>query len=281
MTLIRLNKVKQKVIFSIIFLFTLLTIFILVNIVVHIVINGIKGISLSFILESPEEMGKSGGILPVIVGTIYITFLAIIFSAPIGVLAAIYLTEYAKRGKILNLIRFGTETLAGIPSIIYGLFGFAFFVIALGFRWSILSGALTLAIMVLPTIIRTSEEAIKAIPQSFREGSLALGATKWQTIAKVVIPPAMPGILTGVILGIGRAIGETAAVLLTAGSSLNFPVSIFDPARTMAIHLYILSSEGISKTNSYATATLLIVLILIINTIANLIIRKYNKIIAH
>lgn len=276
--MIRKNKIVQGIVFSVIGLFTLITMVILIVIVFHIISNGLKGISLSFILQYPEEMGKSGGILPVIVGTLYVTLLAVIIAAPVGVLAAIYLTEYSKKGKVVELIRFGTETLAGIPSIIYGLFGFAFFVIALGFRWSILSGALTLSIMILPTIIRTSEEAIKTVPMSFREGSLALGATKWQTIAKVVIPPAMPGILTGVILGVGRAIGETAAVLLTAGSSLNFPTSIFSPTRTMSVHLYILSSEGLSKLNSYATATLLIVIVFIINTFANLIIRRYNRI---
>ncbi|ABP67204.1 phosphate ABC transporter, inner membrane subunit PstA [Caldicellulosiruptor saccharolyticus DSM 8903] len=279
--MIKKNKIIQGIVFTIIGIFTLITIAILLAILFHIVVNGIQGIKLSFITEYPEEMGKSGGIFPVIVGTIYITVLAVVIAAPIGVLAAIYLTEYAKKGKVLSLIRFGTETLAGIPSIIYGLFGFAFFVIALGFRWSILSGALTLSIMILPTIVRTSEEAIKTVPMSFREGSLALGATKWQTIAKVVIPPAMPGILTGVILGVGRAIGETAAVLLTAGSSLNLPTSIFSPARTMAVHLYILSSEGLSKVNSYATATLLIIIVLIINTCANMIIRRYNKILGH
>ncbi|WAM33079.1 phosphate ABC transporter permease PstA [Caldicellulosiruptor morganii] len=279
--MIKKNRIVESFVFAIIGTFTLITVAILFAILFHIIVNGIQGIKWSFITQFPEDMGKSGGIFPVIVGTIYITILAVAIAAPVGVLAAIYLTEYAKKGKILFLIRFGTETLAGIPSIIYGLFGFAFFVIALGFRWSILSGALTLSIMILPTIIRTSEEAIKTVPMSFREGSLALGATKWQTVAKVVVPPAMPGILTGVILGVGRAIGETAAVLLTAGSSLNLPTSIFSPARTMAIHLYILSSEGISKVNSYATATLLIVLVLIINTCANAIIRRYSKILGH
>lgn len=279
--MIKKNKIIQGIVFTVIGIFTLITIAILLAILFHIVVNGVAGLKFSFIIEYPEDMGRSGGIFPVIIGTLYITILAVVIAAPVGVLAAIYLTEYAKKGKILTLIRFGTETLAGIPSIIYGLFGFAFFVIALGFRWSILSGALTLSIMILPTIIRTSEEAIKTVPVSFREGSLALGATKWQTIAKVVIPPAMPGILTGIILGVGRAIGETAAVLLTAGSSLNLPTSIFSPARTMAVHLYILSSEGLSKINSYATATLLIVIVLIINTCANMIIRRYNKILGH
>ncbi|MEZ0536350.1 phosphate ABC transporter permease PstA [Caldicellulosiruptoraceae bacterium PP1] len=270
-------KIKQGIAFSIIVFFSILTIFLLVTILFHILKNGLGSLSLSFITDFPEEMGKSGGIFPVIIGTIYVTILAVLISTPIGVLSALYLTEYAKKGKILSFIRFGTETLAGIPSIIYGLFGFSFFVIFLGFRWSILSGALTLSIMILPTIIRTSEEAIKTVPLSYREGSLSLGASKWQTIVKIVIPSAIPGIITGIILGLGRAIGETAAVLLTAGSSLNLPADIFSATRTMSVHLYILASEGISKGNAYATATLLIILILVINFGANYISNRINR----
>ena len=222
-------------------------------------------------------MGRGGGIFPSIIGTIYLILVSLIFAAPVGILAAIHLTEYTKKGRLVNIIRFATETLAGIPSIIFGLFGFAFLVIFMGFRWSILSGGLTLAIMILPTIIRTTEEAIKSVPNMYREGSLALGATKWQTVYKIVIPAALPGIVTGIILGIGRAVGETAAVLLTAGSSLNLPTSVMDPARSLSIHLYTLSSEGISFKNAYGTATVLIILILMINISANLMMNKMTS----
>ncbi|RYD04737.1 hypothetical protein N752_12485 [Desulforamulus aquiferis] len=178
---------------------------------------------------------------------------------------------------MVKVIRFATETLAGIPSIIFGLFGFAFLVLFMGFSWSLLSGGLTLAFMVLPTIVRTSEEAIKSVPLSFREGSMALGATKWQTVWKIVLPSALPGILTGIILSMGRAVGETAAVILTAGSSLNIPASIMDPGRTMSVHLYILAMEGISMEKAYATAAVLIILIFVINSLANLIMRKMTS----
>jgi phosphate transport system permease protein len=218
-------------------------------------------------------MGRLGGIFPTIVGTLYLTVVALAIAAPFGVGAAIYLTEYAKRGRLTNVLRFGVESLAGVPSIIFGLFGFVAFVIFLGFGWSILSGGLTLALMILPTIIRTSEEAIKTVPRSYREGSLALGATQWQTIRKVVLPSALPGILTGLILGLGRAVGETAAVMLTAGSSLGMPVSIMDPVRTMSIHLYVLAVEGLSLEKAYATATVLIFVILLINLVATRTIR--------
>lgn len=250
---------------------TLLSLF---AILFHILKQGIGVISWEFLTAYPEDMGQKGGIFPSIIGTIYLIAVALIFAAPMGILAAIHLTEYTKKGKLVNIIRFATETLAGIPSIIFGLFGFAFLVIFMGFRWSILSGGLTLAIMILPTIIRTTEEAIKSVPQTYREGSLALGATKWQTIYKVVLPVALPGIVTGIILGIGRSVGETAAVLLTAGSSLNLPTSIMDPTRALAIHLFTLASEGISFKNAYATATVLIILILIINITANLLMNK-------
>ncbi|MFZ5652107.1 MAG: phosphate ABC transporter permease PstA [Bacillota bacterium] len=253
---------------------TLLSLF---AILFHILKQGIGVISWEFLTAYPEDMGQKGGIFPSIVGTIYLIVVALFFAAPVGILAAIHLTEYTRKGRLVNIIRFATETLAGIPSIIFGLFGFSFLVIFMGFRWSILSGGLTLAIMILPTIIRTTEEAIKSVPQMYREGSLALGATKWQTIYKIVLPAALPGIVTGIILGIGRAVGETAAVLLTAGSSLNLPTSIMDPARSLSIHLYTLASEGISFKNAYGTATVLIILILMINITANLLMNKMTS----
>lgn len=260
---------EEKIAKFCLWLFAIITLVVLLNIVIHILINGVGELNWSFFTEDPRRMGKEGGIFSIIIGTLYLTLAGIILATPIGVGSAIYLTEYVKEGRLVQLIRFGTEALAAIPSIIFGLFGFVLFVITLRMGWSILSGALTLAFMILPTIIRAAEEAIKTVPDSYREGSLALGATKWYTIRKVVLPSALPGIATGIILGIGRAIGETAAVILTAGSSLGLPASLMDPTRTLAVHLYILASEGLSMEKAYASATVLIVLILIINFLAH------------
>ena len=265
---------KEKIAFALLWGFSVMTIIILVLILANIIINGISHLSLGFLLEEPRKMGKAGGIFSVIVSTFYIVALSTVFAAPLGVGASVYLTEYAKEGIMLKIIRFGTESLAGIPSIIYGLFGYSFFVVYLNLKYSILSGALTLTLMILPTIVRTSEEAIKAVPKSYREGSLALGATKPQTIRKIIIPTAMPGILTGLILGVGRVIGESAAVIYTAGSSLGIPHSIFRPGRTLSVHLYTLASEGLSRENTYATAVVLIILVFIINFVANRLIKN-------
>ncbi|MCL2472988.1 MAG: phosphate ABC transporter permease PstA, partial [Treponema sp.] len=188
---------------------------------------------------------------------------------------AFYLVEYTRENIVTRIIRFSAESLAGIPSIVYGLFGFIFFVIFLDLGWSILSAGLTLAFMILPTIIRTSEEAIRAVPQTYREVSFSLGATKWQTIFKAVFPSALQGIVNGVILSVGRCVAETAAVILTAGSALRMPSSIFSPTRTMAVHFYILAREGISMKNAYGTAALLIILIFLINVIANTMVNRF------
>jgi phosphate transport system permease protein len=246
-----------------------LTLLILAVILGHILGNGLGSINLSFLLESPRQMGKEGGVFPTIVGTVYLTLVALAIAIPLGVGTAVYQTKYLTSGRLVGVIRFCTESLAAVPSIIFGLFGFAFFVLKLGLGWSVLSGGLTLAIMILPTLIRASEEAIKMVPATYQEGSLALGATKWYTIRKVILPAAIPGIAAGVVLGIGRAVGETAAVLLTAGSALGMPVSIFDPARTLSVHLYVLASEGISLEKAYASATVLVGLVLFINLVSN------------
>ena len=213
-------------------------------------------------------MGKSGGILPVLIGTALLPILAILIAAPLGIGTSVYLSEFTRENRITKIIRFGTDCLAGVPSIIFGLFGFIFFVTLLGMGWSILSGGMSLALMILPTIIRTSEEAIKSVPKSYREVSFSLGATRWQTVRKVIIPNALPGIVTGIILGVGRSIEETAVVIFTAGSSLLIPTSIFDSTRTMAVHFYILAREGISTENAYGTAAVLIIAVLSINLIA-------------
>lgn len=271
------KKTKNAVFYGVIGLFSALTLISLLLIIGFILLKGLPGISGEFLSQSPSRMGKEGGIFPIIMGTLYVTLVALVIATPIGIAAAIYFNEYSRDTKWVRLIRFFTEVLAGIPSIIFGLFGFAFFVVFLGLGWSVLSGGLTLAIMILPTLIRATEESLKTVPMSYREGSLSLGATKWQTIVKVILPCCKSGVLTGLILGMGRAIGETAAVMLTIGGSMRMVQSLFDPTRTMALHLYTLASEGISEEKTYATAALLIIIVLIINTVANQISSKMGK----
>lgn len=255
----------------------LITAAILVWILVYIILKGITHINWAFLSTIYRPVRDMYGILPMIVSTIEIIVITIIIAAPVGICSAIYLVEYSKPGKLVNIIRFATETLSGIPSIIYGLFGFIFFVIALQFKYSILSGALTLSIMVLPTVIRSTEEALKSVPDSYREGSLALGASKLKTVFRVVLPTAIPGILTAVILSIGRIVGETAAVYLTAGYVPNIPKSILHSGRTLSVHLYSLAKEGISFEQAYATATILIILVALINFIASRSARRLSK----
>ncbi len=246
----------------------LFTVGILILIIVIIFVKGFSNVTTEFIFSYPEDMGRHGGIFPSIISTIFLCLLSIAFATPLGVGTAIYLTEYTRESSLTRIIRFGVESLAGIPSIIYGLFGFIFFVIKLKMGWSLLSGTLTIMIMVLPTIIRTSEEAIKAVPKNLKMVSFSLGATKWETVTRVILPSAAPGILTGIMLSIGRAVSETAAVIFTMGSSLRLPTSLFDSGRTMAVHFYILAREGISMEKAYATALVLVCSILVINVIA-------------
>ncbi|MEW5817187.1 MAG: phosphate ABC transporter permease PstA [Spirochaetota bacterium] len=234
-------------------------------------------LNLNFILERPMKAGKTGGISSIIINTVFLIILTLLVSAPLSIAAAIYLVEYARQGKIVTILRLGTETLAGIPSIIFGLFGYLFFVTILKFGMGLLSATLTITIMILPTIVRTSEEALKTVPNSMREGSLAIGATKWQTIKRVVLPSASPGILTGIILGIGRTVGETAALLFTMGSDYRMAKDLFSSARSLSLHLYFLVSEGISFERAFATATILISIILIVNFTTAKLIGRTNK----
>lgn len=266
-------RTKEKIARVILWTAASITVGFLLVIIGYIFVQGMGVMSLDFIMDKPRKMGSEGGIFPAIVGTLYLIGTTLLFAVPIGVGAAVYLNEYTREWKIIQLIRFGTEALAGIPSIIFGLFGFAFFVILLKpitGGWSILSGSLTGALMVLPTIVRTSEEALKAVPQSDREGSLALGASKWQTISKVVLPAAIPGVLTGIILAIGRVVGETAALLLTLGGTLLLPHSLFDGTRTMSMHLYMVAMETGAMDVAFGTALVLIVTIFVINTSAGI-----------
>jgi phosphate transport system permease protein len=250
---------------SIIWFFSLLVFGILLWIIGYILMRGLSHINWDFITTLYKPSLDQFGILPMIVSTLVLILITLVIILPIGIFAAIYLAEYAKEGKVVKTIRFAMETLAGIPSIIYGLFGYVFFVVALKMDYSLLAGALTLSIMVLPTITRTVEVALKSVPDSFREGSLALGATSLQTIVKVILPSAIPGIMTAVMLSIGRIVGETAAVYLTAGYVARIPTGIFSSGRTLSVHLYQLAKEGISMEQSFATAAVLCIIILLLN----------------
>lgn len=252
---------------------------ILLLILTFVLGRGLGQISWTFLSAAPVDSGRSGGVLPIIAGTLQVTLLGIATATPLGVGTAIYLCEYTREGRLTRLIRFGAECLAGVPSIIFGLFGFVLFVLTLGFGWSILAGGLTLAFMTLPTVIRTSEEALRAVPAAYREVSLSLGASQWQTIRKVVLPSALPGILTGLILGLGRAIGETAALIFTAGSSLprHIPTSLLDGTRTLSVHFYQLAREGISAGNAYATAAVLVLAISFINIGAQVSMNRFMR----
>jgi len=247
---------------------------ILAGILAFLFWQGARHLDGTFLFAHPENLGRAGGIFPIIVSTALLCLVALAIAVPLGLGTAVFLTEYTKEGWLTTVIRFGTECLAGIPSIIFGLFGFMLFVVKMGLGWSILSGGLTLACMVLPTIIRTSEEAIKTVPDGLRELAYSLGATRSEMIVRVVLPAAKNGILTGVILALGRVIGETACVIFTTGISMEMPTSLFDSARSMSVHFYILAREGISLEMAYTTALTLIILIMLINTAANLLMRK-------
>lgn len=250
------------------------TIGILVFLVGYILIRGIPHLKLS--LFAWNYTSENVSMLPAMVNTLFMTVLALVISIPFGVGAAIYLVEYAKKGnKLVGIVRITAETLSGIPSIIYGLFGMLFFVTALKWGYSMLAGAMTLAIMVLPTIMRTTEEALLCVPDSFREGSFGLGAGKLRTIFKIVLPSAIPGILSGIILAIGRIVGETAALIYTSGTVAGI-AGFFDSGRTLAIHMYSLSREGMHNNEAYATAVVLLVIVLLINGISSLIAKKFE-----
>jgi phosphate transport system permease protein len=254
----------QQIAFGIITGATLIVLAILAIILQDIIINGLPALSWEFMSTAPLDSGRAGGIFPAIIGTLYLVIGAIVIALPIGVGAAVYLVEYTRESRITQLIRTGVDLLNGTPSIVFGLFGFAFIVLYLGVGVSMLAGQVTLALMILPTVIRTTEESLKSIPMALREGSLALGATKWQTISQVILPPALPGILTGAILSIGRAAGETAPIMFTAVvfSSRFLPDSVLDPVMALPYHLFILATNvpG-SSANRYGTALVLLLLV--------------------
>lgn len=270
-------KNAQKIMKSVFWASGIITVIILLVIIGYILLKGLPIINLEFLLADPIDSGKSGGIAPMIVSTIIVTVIAVLVAAPLGVGAAVFIEEYTKENIIVKLIRFGSETLASIPSIVFGLFGLAFFVVFLGMGWSLFSGGLVLAFMALPTILQVSEVSIAAVPKSYAEGSLALGASKWQTVYKVVLPAAIPGITTGVILGMARAMSEAAAILFVVGSALAMPLSIFDPGRPLPLHLYVLATEGVSLDNAYGTAAVLVILVLVITVVTNTVVERYSK----
>ena len=271
----------QNIAFFFLFLATLLIVIPVGLIIVIIIQKGLPAINWQFLSDIPRQGMRAGGIFPAIVGTLYLVIGAIIFALPIGLLAAIYLSEYAKDNLLTRIIKLAIVNLAGVPSVVYGLFGLALFVVFLKFGASILAGSLTLGIMILPVIITTSREALESVPQSFREVSLSLGASKWQTIRHIVLPNAIPGILTGTILGLGRAAGETAPILFTVAAFYlpQLPKSIFDQAMALPYHLYVISTQvpNVDEKIRYGTALVLLTLVLFVNLIAIIIRYKFRK----
>lgn len=245
-------------------------------IIIHILVNGIPYLKPE--IFAWKYTSDNCSMTPAIINTLIMTALSLLIAIPFGIFSAIYLVEYAKKGnKITSLVRITAETLTGIPSIVYGLFGYLFFVITLKWDYSIIAGAFTLAIMVLPVIMRTTEEALLSVPDSYREGSFGLGAGKLRTVFRIVLPSAVPGILSGVILAIGRIVGETAALMYTAGSVTEAATSVFDSGRTLAVHMYSLSREGIHTNQGYATAVVLLILVMLINFGSSQIAKKLDK----
>ena len=250
-----------------------LTVGILFSILVYVLIKGIPHLTPE--LFAWKYTTENVSMMPAIINTLMVTGLSLLIAVPVGIGAAIYLTEYAGRGnKLVSVIRITAETLSGIPSIVYGQFGFLFFVLRLHWNYSILSGSFTLAIMILPLIMRTTEEALKAVPDSYREGSFGLGAGRLRTVFRITLPAAMPGVLSGIILGIGRITGETAALLYTAGTAADIASDVMQPGRTLAVHMYCLINEGLYTNQAYATAVVLLVMVVGINALSSFLVKK-------
>ncbi len=254
----------------------LLTFLVLIFLIVYILIHGVPYLKPS--LFSFHYTSENASLMPALINTIIMTALSLLIAVPLGIFAAIFLVEYANRGnKFIGVIRLTTETLSGIPSIVYGLFGMLFFVNTLHWGFSLLAGAFTLAIMILPLIMRQTEESLKTVPDSYREGSFGLGAGKLRTVFRIVLPSAIPGILAGVILAIGRIVGETAALMYTAGTVAKVPSGVMGSGRTLAVHMYNLASEGLYMDQAYATAVILLILVVGINTLSSVIAKRLTK----
>lgn len=254
----------------------LLTVGVLLCLVVYILIKGVPHLSLD--LFSLKYTSENVSLFPALINTVTMTLLSLLIAVPLGIFSAIYLVEYAKRrNKLVSVVRITAETLSGIPSIVYGLFGFLLFVTTLGFGYSLLAGALTLSIMILPVIMRTTEEALISVPDSYREGSLGLGAGKLRTIFKIILPSAIPGILAGVILSVGRIVGETVALIYTAGSVAQIPDNLMGSGRTLSVHLYALWTEGLNTEQSYATAVVLLIMVIGLNTLSAFVAKRLGR----
>lgn len=248
----------------------------LLFLIAYILVNGVPYLKPS--LFSFTYTSDNASLMPALINTLVMTALSLLIAVPLGIFSAIYLVEYAKRGnKFVEIIRLTTETLQGIPSIVYGLFGMLFFVTFCHWGFSILAGAFTLSIMVLPLIMRSTEEALKSVPDSYREGSVGLGAGKLRTVFRIVLPSAVPGILAGVILAVGRIVGETAALIYTAGTLAKMPKNVMSSGRTLAVHMYNLANEGLYMDQAYATAVILLVLVVVINTLSGIAAKKLTK----
>lgn len=264
------------VLMLLVMLSAIITFAVLLFLIAYILINGIPHIKPE--LFALKYTSENGSLFPALINTIVMILLSLIIAVPFGIFSAIFLVEYAKRGnKFVDIIRITTETLSGIPSIVYGLFGMLFFVTTLKWRYSLLAGACTLAIMILPLIMRTTEEALKSVPDSYREGSFGLGAGKLRTVFRIVLPSAVPGILAGVILAIGRIVGETAALIYTAGTVAEIPNGVMGSGRTLAVHMYSMSREGLHMNQAYATAVILLVLVIGINWLSGFVAKKITK----
>ena len=269
------GRTKARVQKGLVYAAAVITFAVLLFLIAYILINGIPNLKPSLFEWTYNSDNVS--MMPAIITTVQMTLLALVIAVPLGLFTAIYLNEYAKRGnKLVNIIRITTETLSGIPSIVYGLFGMLFFVTQLHWGYSLIAGGMTLAIMILPLIMRTAEEALMAVPDTFREGSFGLGAGRLRTVFRIVLPSAMPGILSGIILAIGRIVGETAALIFTAGTMAQIP-GLFQSGRTLAIHMYVLSGEGLHMNEAYATAVVLLVVVLLMNALSAFVAKKLTK----
>ena len=267
------RKPGSLIVLILVLLSAVVTVGVLFSLIIYILVNGVTHLKPE--LFAWEFNTDNMSMMPAIVSTVYMTVLSLIMAVPVGIFSAIYLVEYARRGsRLVKVVRTTTETLQGIPSIVYGLFGYILFVITLGWSYSLIAGAVTLAIMILPLIMRTTEEALMSVPDSYREGSFGLGAGKLYTVFKLILPCAVPGILAGVILAIGRRVGESAALIFTAGTVAQVPGSLFDSARTLSVHMYALLSEGLYTDEAYATAVVLLILVIIINAISGMVAKK-------
>lgn len=279
-----MNRSKNKDSFNIssfllkalVYLSAIITVLVLFFIIIYILVKGVPNLSLD--LFAWKYTSDNVSMMPAIVNTILMTLIALAIAGPIGIFSAVYMVEYAKKGnKIVKIVGITAETLSGIPSIVYGLFGMLFFVTKLKWNLSLLSGACTVSIMILPLIMRTTEEALMSVPDLYREGSFGLGAGKLRTIFKIVLPAAVPGIMSGIILSIGRIVGETAALMYTAGTVAEMPNTLFDSTRTLSVHMYVLSNEGLHVEQAYATAVVLLILVVGINAISSLLAKKVAK----